>query len=156
MAVDAVKAANNPHTFLSVTDEGTAAIVTTVGNELAHIILRWWNGTNFDAESIAGAIASLRKKWLLETIVVDASHGNSKKDHANQPWVISSLAQQIGDGNNDITGVMIESHLVEGKQEDRWDALNRYGQSITDACVNWDTTEAMFAELQAAVQSRRK
>lgn len=156
MAVDAVKAANHPHSFLSVTDQWTCAIVQTVGNELAHIILRWGKETNFDAESIESARGMLEKKWLLTTIMVDASHGNSKKDHKNQPWVITSLAQQIGDGNTNITGVMIESHLVEGAQKDTGnDTSNEYGKSITDACVSWETTEDMLEELARAVRARR-
>lgn len=88
--------------------------------------------------------------------MVDASHGNSKKDHKNQPGVATSLAQQIADGNKSITGVMIEGHLVEGKQNDAGkDGDNIYGQSITDACVDWDTTKLMLKELAAAVKARR-
>ena len=156
MAVDAVKAANNPHSFLSVTDQWTCAIVETVGNELAHIILRWGKETNFDAESIESARSMLEKKWLLQSIVVDASHGNSRKDHRNQPGVVTSLAQQIWNGNISITGVMIESHLVEGKQNDTGnDKNNTYGQSITDACVWWETTEEMLRELAKVVRERR-
>lgn len=156
MAVDAVKASNHPHSFLSVTDQWTCAIVETVGNELAHIILRWGKETNFDAESIEATRGMLAGKWLLQAIVVDASHGNSRKDHKNQPGVVTHLAQQIADGNDNITGVMIEGHLVEGKQNDTGrDDTNLYGQSITDACVNWETTEQMLEELAAAVRARR-
>lgn len=152
IALDAIQAAAGQHHFLSVTKDGVAAIVTTRGNDACHVILRGGKQTNFDAESISNVVAQLNAKGLPPHVMVDCSHGNSLKDYRKQPSVASSLAEQIAAGSKAITGVMIESHLVEGAQK----KPEVYGQSITDACVNWDTTVAMLDELAAAVRARRK
>mgnify|MGYP000670987607 CR=1 FL=1 len=130
---------------------GTVAIVTTRGNDTCHVILRGGKQTNYDADSIANVINQLSAKGLPPYVMIDCSHGNSLKDFRKQPGVASSLAQQISAGSKAIAGVMIESHLVEGAQK----KPETFGQSITDACVSWETTEAMLEELAAAVRKRR-
>ena len=151
IALDAIQAARGQHHFLSVTKEGVAAIVTTRGNETCHVILRGGKQTNFDEASIANVVSQLSTKGLPPYVMIDCSHGNSLKDYRKQPAVASSLAQQLSAGSKTIAGVMIESHLVEGRQ----DKPVTYGQSITDACVSWETTETMLEELAAAVRQRR-
>lgn len=151
IALDAIQAAQGQHHFLSVTKDGTAAIVTTRGNDTCHVILRGGKQTNYDADSIANVVNQLSAKGLPPYVMIDCSHGNSLKDFRKQPGVASSLAQQISAGSKAIAGVMIESHLVEGAQK----KPETFGQSITDACVSWETTETMLAELAEAVRKRR-
>jgi 3-deoxy-7-phosphoheptulonate synthase len=151
IALDAIQAAQGHHSFLSVTKDGVAAIVRTRGNRACHIILRGGKGgTNFDAESIQTAVLQLEGKGLPPTVMVDCSHGNSLKDFRRQPEVAKDIAAQIADGSRSITGVMIESHLKEGRQSAKPGQTLAYGQSITDACVSWETTEAMLEELSIA------
>ncbi|QQL44883.1 3-deoxy-7-phosphoheptulonate synthase [Sulfuriroseicoccus oceanibius] len=155
IAIDAIKAASYPHHFLSVTKHGVAAIVTTEGNEACHVILRGASsGPNYDAGSVAKACADLKAAGLTETVMIDCSHGNSKKDYRNQPGVASTVAAQIAEGNKAITSVMIESNLHEGNQPLAARDQLAHGVSITDACVNWETTVAMIEELSDAVKSR--
>lgn len=157
IALDAIQAAQGQHSFLSVTKDGVAAIVQTEGNNACHIILRGGkSGTNFDADSIQTAVDQLAARGLAPTVMVDCSHGNSLKDHNRQPEVAKDLAKQIAAGSRSISGVMIESHLVEGRQNAKPGALLEYGQSITDACVSWDTTVPMLDALAQAVQARRQ
>ncbi|ODV90080.1 hypothetical protein CANCADRAFT_26502 [Tortispora caseinolytica NRRL Y-17796] len=156
IAIDAVKAASKPHHFMGVTKQGVAAITTTKGNDSCFVILRGGKkGTNYDAESIAEV-----KKKLPEgiSIMVDCSHGNSKKDFRNQPIVLADVARQISEGENLVTGVMIESHINEGRQDvpESGKAGLKYGVSITDACVSWETTETMLRQLADAVKARRQ
>ena len=151
IALDAIQASQGQHHFLSVTKEGVAAIVTTRGNNACHVILRGGKQTNFDAESIGNVVNQLSAKGLPPYVMVDCSHGNSLKDYRKQPGVATSLAEQLAAGSQAITGVMIESHLVEGAQK----KPETFGQSITDACVSWETTETMLEELAAAVRKRR-
>lgn len=152
IALDAIEASRGAHHFLSVTKDGVAAIVRTRGNDACHVILRGGKlGPNYDAESIRAVVEQLSARNLLPYVMVDCSHGNSLKDFRKQPAVASSLAEQIRAGSDAIAGVMIESHLVEGAQK----KPEVYGQSITDACVSWDTTEAMLDQLAAAVRERR-
>jgi 3-deoxy-7-phosphoheptulonate synthase len=156
IALDAIQAAAGQHCFLSVTKDGVAAIVKTRGNEACHVILRGGKaGTNFDAASIDTVIGQLTARGLPASVMVDCSHGNSLKDYRKQPLVTQSIAQQLSNGSKAITGVMIESHLVEGRQDAKPGQALTYGQSITDACVNWASTETMLGELAAAVRTRR-
>ncbi len=156
VALDAIQAAAGQHCFLSVTKDGVAAIVKTKGNTACHVILRGGKaGTNFDAASIDAVVSQLTARGLPASVMVDCSHGNSLKDYRKQPLVTDSLAEQISAGSKSITGVMIESHLVEGRQDAKPGQPLTYGQSITDACVNWATTETMLDQLAAAVRARR-
>lgn len=152
IALDAIQAAQGQHHFLSVTKEGVAAIVSTRGNETCHVILRGGKQTNYDETSIANVVSQLNAKGLPPYVMIDCSHGNSLKDFRKQPGVATSLAGQMAAGSKAIAGVMIESHLVEGAQK----KPEVFGQSITDACVSWDTTVTMLEELAAAVRNRRK
>jgi 3-deoxy-7-phosphoheptulonate synthase len=156
VALDAIQAAAGQHCFLSVTKDGVAAIVKTRGNESCHVILRGGKaGTNFDAASIDTVISQLTARGLPASVMVDCSHGNSLKDYRKQPLVTQSISEQVAHGSKAITGVMIESHLVEGRQDAKPGQPLTYGQSITDACVNWATTETMLDQLAAAVRARR-
>ncbi|UJS23842.1 3-deoxy-7-phosphoheptulonate synthase AroG [Thiothrix winogradskyi] len=158
IAIDAIGASSRPHHFLSVTKEGHTAIFATKGNEDCHVILRGGQEPNYDATSVAAAVAALEKAKLPPYLMVDFSHANSYKDYRRQPEVAANVAAQIAAGNKAISGVMIESHLVEGNQ--KADGKQReelvYGQSITDACINFDTTEAVLRQLAEAVETRRK
>jgi len=158
IALDAIQAAQGSHHFLSVTKEGVSAIVMTKGNDACHIILRGSSsGPNFDAESVNQVAERLKEKGLPEQMMVDCSHGNSRKDYRNQPAVVKDLCGQISQGSKAVAAVMIESHLVEGAQKLNSDmAQMTYGQSVTDQCVSWETTEELLAELSEAVQARRK
>jgi len=145
IAIDAMGAALRPHAFLGVTKQGVAAIVETSGNQNCHVILRGSNaGTNFDSDSVADVTGKLEGAGLPGRVMVDCSHGNSRKKHANQPLAAESLAEQVGSGSTGIFGLMMESHLVEGNQSlgDDLQALT-YGQSITDACLGWPDTERL-------------
>lgn len=155
IAVDAIRAARHPHHFLSVTKFGTSAIVETTGNEACHLILRGSSrGTNYDAQSIAEAATELSAADAPARVMVDCSHGNSNKDHNRQSVVADDIAQQLRDGSDAIMGVMIESHLVAGRQDYKG-ADSTYGQSITDACISLEDTLPIFDNLAAAVRARR-
>jgi 3-deoxy-7-phosphoheptulonate synthase len=153
VAVDAIGAAGAPHAFMGVTPEGLAGLITTTGNPDAHLILRGGSsGPNHDAASVADAVARLRTAGHEGRVVVDASHGNSGKDHRRQPGVVADLAGQVARGGP-VAGVMIESFLAEGRQEIGPDMVR--GRSVTDACVGWDTTVGLLDELAGAVRARR-
>jgi 3-deoxy-7-phosphoheptulonate synthase len=159
VAIDAIGAAQHPHHFLSVTKPGLVAIVGTVGNEDCFIILRGGSsGPNYDASSIATAKRQLEAKTLPARLMVDCSHGNSEKDHRNQPKVAAALADQIRSGDDAIMGVMIESNIHPGSQKvppgGKADLV--YGVSITDACIGWEDTETVLADLADAVRQRRE
>lgn len=160
VAIDAIGAVRHPHHFLSVTKPGVVAIVGTVGNEDCFVILRGGKkGTNYDAKSIAEAKAALQKKGLPEVLMVDCSHGNSEKNHKNQPKVAKVLGEQIAGGDQAIKGVMIESNINEGNQKapiDGGSADLKYGVSITDACIHWNDTELVLEGLAQAVRKRRE
>ena len=157
IAIDAIRAAQGSHHFLSVTKQGVAAIVKTTGNDSCHIILRGGkSGANYSPTHLAEVSGMMEKAGLLPSIMIDCSHGNSNKDHRNQPAVASDVASQIHAGNQAITGVMIESHLVEGRQDVKPGQALTYGQSITDACLGWEETKAVFVNLAAAVRGRRE
>ncbi len=155
IAVAAIQAASHPHHFLSVTKQSIAAIVATKGNPNCHVILRGSSqGPNFDAESVANAVRQLGQKKLVARLMVDCSHGNSRKDHTQQPVVASSIAEQIAAGSRSVFGIMLESHLEPGRQDLSAEDL-QYGQSVTDACLGWDTTVPVLEELAQAVRTRR-
>jgi 3-deoxy-7-phosphoheptulonate synthase len=154
-AVDAVRAAAVPHSFAGVELSGHPAILHTRGNEDCHIILRGGRKPNYSSEDVAEALAKLRAAGLPERVVIDASHGNSSKDHRNQPGAAADIAAQVAAGNEAIVGVMLESFLVAGRQDHDGGAPLVYGQSITDACIDWETTSAVLEELATAVQARR-
>ena len=155
VAVDACRAAAAPHAFAGVDLSGTPAILHTSGNPDCHVILRGGPAApNHTPEAIAGALASLRGAGLPERLVVDCSHDNSGKDHTRQPAVAASVAAQVAAGNRAINGAMLESFLVDGRQE-LTDAELVYGRSITDKCMSWETTVDVLGELAAAVRTRR-
>jgi 3-deoxy-7-phosphoheptulonate synthase len=153
--VDAVLAASQPHHFLAVSKEGRAAIAATTGNTDAHVVLRGGRQPNYDAASIAEAGAALAKAGLPQRLMVDASHANSGKDHRKQPAVTADLARQVADGEGRIMGVMVESHLIEGRQDLVAGRPLAFGQSITDACLGWDESVAVLETLARAVRARR-
>ncbi|TKA59155.1 Phospho-2-dehydro-3-deoxyheptonate aldolase, phenylalanine-inhibited [Friedmanniomyces simplex] len=159
VAIDAIGAVKHPHHFLSVTKPGNVAIVGTVGNEDCFVILRGGTkGTNFDAKSLGEAKQALGAKSLRPRLMVDCSHGNSEKQHINQPKVAHALAEQMKDGEGGIMGVMIESNINEGAQKvpKEGKAGLKYGVSITDACIGWDDTEKVLVELAEASRARRE
>ncbi|MFT4547997.1 MAG: 3-deoxy-7-phosphoheptulonate synthase [Verrucomicrobiales bacterium] len=158
IAIDAIGAAKSPHHFLSVTKQGVSAIVSTKGNDCCHVILRGSSkGTNFQAEEIKKIVDHLESAKLPPYVMVDCSHGNSLKDYRKQPEVVSDLCKQLADGSKAIVSVMIESHLKEGNQKLTEDiGALEYGKSITDSCINWETTEKVIGELAEAVQARRQ
>ena len=155
IAIDAIGSASAAHSFLSVTKFGHSAIVTTKGNEDCHLILRGGNdGPNYSAEHVRAAEAALRKAGVCEKIMIDFSHANSSKQHERQLIAGADVAAQIAAGNHNIFGVMIESHLVAGSQKLQAGKALTYGQSITDACIGWEDSEKLLAQLAAAVEQR--
>jgi 3-deoxy-7-phosphoheptulonate synthase len=155
IAVDAVGAASHPHHFLAVTKEGRSAIAATAGNPDCHVILRGGKAPNYDAASIEAASQVLVKAGLPARLMVDASHANSGKDPDNQPAVIDDIAAQLEAGERRIVGVMVESHLVGGRQDLVDGQPLRYGQSITDGCLGWEASGQVLERLAAAVRMRR-
>jgi 3-deoxy-7-phosphoheptulonate synthase len=156
VAVDACRAAATGHTFFGVTPAGAAAVVTTAGNPDCHVILRGGrSGPNYQAGQVTRALATVTEAGLPRRVMVDASHGNSGKDHRRQPAVADSLADQAAGGERGLAGVMLESFLREGRQEPGDPERLVYGQSITDACMDVDTTATVLARLAAAVRRRR-
>ncbi|KAF1708113.1 3-deoxy-7-phosphoheptulonate synthase [Pseudoxanthomonas kalamensis DSM 18571] len=156
IAADAVGAASHPHHFLSVTKSGQTAIVTTRGNRDCHIILRGGTAPNYDAASVQAASEVLQKSGLPARLMIDASHANSGKNPDNQPAVIESIASQLEAGERRIVGVMVESHLVGGRQDLVEDKAPVYGQSITDGCLAWEPSVAVLERLAQAVRARRR
>ena len=156
IAIDAVQAASNPHVFMSLTKEGHSAIFSTSGNEDCHIILRGGKQPNYDSESVQDAAEQLEKSGLQASLMVDCSHANSNKDYLRQVDVCRDVADQVRNGEKRIMGVMLESHLVEGRQDVEPDKELIYGQSVTDACIAWETTETLLRELSEAVKVRRE
>ncbi|EME41535.1 DHAP synthase-like protein [Dothistroma septosporum NZE10] len=159
VAVDAIGAAAAKHHFLGVTKQGLAAITKTAGNPDCFVILRGGTkGTNYDKESVKATREALKKKSLPEVMMIDCSHGNSLKNHRNQPKVAETIAEQLREGETGIVAVMIESHLKEGNQKvpatGGLAALEK-GVSITDACIDWDTTISVLENLADSVRQRR-
>jgi 3-deoxy-7-phosphoheptulonate synthase len=154
VAVDAVRAAAAKHSFAGVDFSGTPAILHTSGNPDGHVILRGGDAEpNHDRAGVAAALALLRKAGLPERVVIDASHANSSKDHLRQPAVAAEIGAQVAAGSHAIVGVMLESFLVAGRQS--LGGPLTYGQSITDACIDWDTTVEVLDGLAASVRARR-
>jgi 3-deoxy-7-phosphoheptulonate synthase len=157
IAVHAILSASHPHHFLGIDPSGIASIVSTTGNPDCHLVLRGGKqGPNYTAGEIEKAIAELAQYDLMPRVMVDCSHGNSQKDYRNQPHVLADLTQQIQQGNSDVMGVMIESHLIEGNQSIPADLSQlTYGQSITDACVDFSTTADMLRSLAQSLRPQR-
>jgi 3-deoxy-7-phosphoheptulonate synthase len=156
IAVDAIKAAASPHHFLSVTKEGQSAIVSTAGNEDCHVILRGGKTPNYDAASVNAAATELAASGLAPKIMIDCSHANSLKQYKLQLDVAKDIAEQLKNGDDRIVGVMVESHLNEGRQDHTPGCHLEYGKSITDACLGWDDTLKILATLAEGVRERRK
>ncbi len=155
IAVNAIESARHPHRFLGISNDGRVAIVATTGNADAHLVLRGGQkGTNFDAANVADATARLKSLKVTPRVMVDCSHDNAAKDHARQVSVLDDIAGQFAAGSDSVLGVMIESHLVAGRQAIPKDLSQLvYGQSITDACVDFDTTRGMLQHLHHAVDA---
>jgi 3-deoxy-7-phosphoheptulonate synthase len=156
IAVDAIRSAAHQHHFLSVTKQGLAAIVSTKGNSDCHLILRGGHaGPNYDGSNIAMAIEALRNAGLRPAVMVDCSHANSRKDPDRQPIVAREVAEQVAQGSRAIFGVMIESFIEAGTQSEAPRERLRYGQSITDSCLAWDSTIPVLEGLASATRQRR-
>lgn len=160
VAIDAMRSASNPHAFMGVTEQGLAAIVKTRGNQDVHVILRGGTkGPNYASEHVRAASKSIEKARPTNhaSIMIDCSHGNSQKNHNNQPKVVDVICSQLAVGDKNITGVMIESHINSGRQDvpAEGPAGLKHGVSITDACVDWECTVGMLDRLNEAVKARR-
>jgi 3-deoxy-7-phosphoheptulonate synthase len=154
IALDAMQAANTPHSFLGVDQDGFTSIVRTKGNKFGHVVLRGGRaGSNYDPTSIAAAVASLEKAKQNPALLVDCSHANSNKQHAQQEEVARSVVSQRAAGNKALIGLMLESNLFEGSQSlTSGGAGLKYGVSITDACLGWETTERILREAYATLK----
>jgi len=155
IAIDAIKAAQSPHHFLSVTKAGHSAIVSTCGNEDCHLILRGGKEPNFDAASVDAVCRDLAAAGVPSKVMIDFSHANSRKQYRLQVDVARDVAAQLGAGEDRIIGVMVESHLKEGRQDLVQDVVPEYGKSITDACVGWEDSVAVLDLLASSVRQRR-
>ncbi len=157
VAIDAVRSAMSSHWFPSITKDGVSAILQTTGNPNCHVILRGGSetGPNYDSEAVDSAVEKLCRHDLHPRVMIDFSHGNSSKDHKKQPLVCADVCRQLAAGSDKIFGVMIESHLVEGKQDLGDGKGLTYGQSVTDACISFEETETLLQNLAEAVRSRR-
>jgi len=156
IAIDAIRAAQNPHYFMSLTLQGHSAIFCTSGNEYAHVILRGGSRPNYDRESVNEAAENLQSIGLTPRLMVDCSHANSQKKFEKQIDVSRDICHQLKTGQNNIFGVMIESHLIEGRQDIKEGSTLTFGQSITDACIGWDDSEMLLRELADAVREKRQ
>lgn len=154
-AIDAIRAASQPHHFLSLTSAGHSAIFSTSGNTDCHIILRGGKQPNYDATSVNDAARQLNACGLPARLMIDVSHANSQKDFRRQILVTDHVCEQIASGDNRIIGIMIESHLNEGRQDVRPGRELTYGQSITDACIHWEDTVRLLEQAADAVKQRR-
>ena len=157
VAVDACLSARSSHWFPSVSKDGAVAVFQTAGNPDAHVILRGGSrsGPNYGAEHVADAVARLSKAALPTRLIVDCSHGNSSKDHRRQPIVAEDVAAQVASGSTSVAGLMIESHLAEGRQDWKGREASQRGVSITDACISFEQTVPVLETLAAAVRARR-
>lgn len=156
VAVDAVCTAACPHSYFAINEQGQLARVLSTGNQDCHIILRGGRQPNYDASNVAAAADQLKAAKLPVRIMVDASHANSRKNPLNQPTVIDAVAEQLESGEQQIMGVMIESHLVAGRQDLIPGQPLTYGQSITDSCIGWDSTVAVLHRLVKAKHQVRR
>ncbi|WP_215904381.1 3-deoxy-7-phosphoheptulonate synthase [Acinetobacter junii] len=154
VATNAMQSVKHGHSFLGLNENGQVAIINTKGNPYAHVVLRGGNGKpNYDATSVAEAEAALAKAKVSNKIMIDTSHANSNKDPYLQPLVLKNITEQILDGNKSIVGIMVESHLKGGRQdipENLCDLV--YGQSVTDGCIDWETTEKALLEMHEALK----
>ena len=155
IAVDAISAANHPHHFLTLTKAGHSAIFSTSGNDDCHIILRGGIETNYDEDSVHRASTALQHAGALPAIMIDFSHANSRKQPDRQLEVCTDVCQQVANGGHHIIGVMVESHLVGGRQDIVLGRSLEYGQSITDACIGWKESVGLLEQLAQAVTTRR-
>ena len=156
-AIDALKAAASGHRFMGINQAGQVAVIKTEGNPDGHIIMRGGSSSNYDSVQIALAEAKLKKAGVNQSLMVDCSHSNSNKDFTRQPMVAADVMNQIVEGNQSIIGIMLESHLNEGNQPSSLDASEmQYGVSITDACINWETTETLLRKLAEKLQKPLK
>jgi 3-deoxy-7-phosphoheptulonate synthase len=156
IAIDAVRSAAQPHHFLSVTKAGHSAIFSTQGNLDCHIILRGGRQPNYDADSVNVACVQLTQAGLLPRVMIDCSHANSRKRHEQQVVVAREIGKQTAAGDERIIGVMLESHIMAGRQNVTPDRTLTYGQSITDACLGWEQTHPLLVELASAVKQKRR
>lgn len=161
VAINAMKSASMSHRFVGVSQKGQVSVLQTQGNPHGHVILRGGKAPNFDAESVTNCEAQMSKAGLIANLMIDCSHGNSNKDYRRQTIVADSIISQIKSGNNSIIGVMIESNLHEGSQSSEQPKQDmKYGVSVTDACISWETTEQllrqMSTELTSALVARQK
>lgn len=156
IAVDAIKAAASPHHFLSVTKAGRSAIVSTAGNEDCHVILRGGKAPNYEASYVDAASRELADCGLAAKLMIDCSHANSRRQYKLQMEVAEDIASQIAAGDDRIMGVMVESHLQEGRQDHAPGCTLEYGKSITDACLGWEDTLTLLETLAAGVRARRR
>ena len=156
VAIDAIGSASNSHIFLSITKEGKSAIFNSSGNEDCHVILRGGSDTNYESSFVDSTSKELVKAKKSSKVMIDMSHGNSKKQFKRQLIVNKDISDQISSGESRIFGVMIESHLEEGNQKMGPLDKIKYGQSVTDACVGWKDTEIMINQLSTAIENRRK
>jgi len=157
VAIDAMRAAQGTHHFISITLQGHSAIFTTAGNEYTHVILRGGSDRpNYDRVSVAAVTEKLEASGLNPRLMIDCSHANSQKQFRKQIEVCRDIIHQIKTGQDNIFGVMIESHLVEGRQDYREGTELTYGQSITDACIGWQDSEILLRELAAVVRAKRE
>ena len=156
IAINAMQAASKPHHFLGINRDGHASIVSTTGNPDGHLVLRGGHqGSNYHLEAVQAAAAELSKAGLKDRLMVDCSHANSNKDFRRQADVLATVADQLKAGSGHVMGVMIESHLVEGNQKLTADLSQlTYGQSITDACISLETTDAVLSQLAGALAER--
>ena len=154
-AINALKAAAMSHSFMGINQQGQVTVLTTDGNPDGHVILRGGNQPNYDSVNVSLCEQKLHKAGLNSALVIDCSHGNTNKDYTRQPLVATDVMQQILEGNNSIIGIMLESHLHEGKQSSEQPADKmQYGVSITDACIDWQTTETLLRKLAGRLNSR--
>jgi 3-deoxy-7-phosphoheptulonate synthase len=156
IAVDAIKAAACPHHFLAVTKAGHAAIVSTTGNEYCHVILRGGKQPNYDAASVDAACNELGTAGLAPRVMIDCSHANSRRNYKLQMEVAQDVANQLSAGEQRIFGVMVESHLKEGRQDLENGCSLEYGRSITDACLGWEDSVKLLESLAEGVRARRR
>jgi len=154
IAVDAMLAARSPHAFLGINLDGRAAVVNTIGNSAQHLILRGGSYPNYDEESVLSASSLLEIAGLQPNVVIDCSHANSNKDHRRQPIVFREAIRQRVEGNEGVIGLMLESHINEGNQPMGKLADLKYGVSITDACINWESTEELLREAHAKLNQK--
>jgi len=156
IALDAVKSAAEPHHFMAVTKDGRSAIASTTGNGDCHVILRGGKAPNYDAANVEAACREAARRGLRPVVMIDASHANSDKKPENQPLVVADIARQVAGGDGRIVGAMVESNLVAGRQDQVPGVPLVYGQSITDGCIDWETSVGVLEALAAAVVERRK